>query len=289
FNCDRSKRPSVVDFMRVLKRYYHDIGKGIHQPGYPPTMQPQPSLDEQLLDAASIGSLIEVIELIRLGANVNARDSYGKTPLHYAVEGGHLGVVKELLKHGADVNAKDNEGRTPLHYAIMNDDIKITKVLVRRGADVNASDKSGVTSLHIAAERRYKKLVNYLIKHGADVNAKDNMGMTPLDYAEIRRYKDITKYLRKIAKKKLEKSSKKPEELSRKETIILIITMISSFFLALITTAELFAHLWLAPIIFIVLFFIYSGLISSGLMALASIIESRLKSRNRVKKHSNIR
>ena len=42
---------------------------------------------------------------------------YGRTPLHYAAEAGHLNVVKYILDRISDKNPKDTEGRTPLHFA----------------------------------------------------------------------------------------------------------------------------------------------------------------------------
>ncbi|XWS38005.1 hypothetical protein CRYUN_Cryun19dG0093400 [Craigia yunnanensis] len=44
-------------------------------------------------------------------------DIEGKTPLHWAVDRGHLIITEALVNKNVDVNAKDNEGQTPLHYA----------------------------------------------------------------------------------------------------------------------------------------------------------------------------
>ena len=55
--------------------------------------------------------------LLNFGADVDAQEEEGYTPLHFAVAGGHTRVLAMLLAAGADVNAPDATARTPLHLA----------------------------------------------------------------------------------------------------------------------------------------------------------------------------
>jgi ankyrin repeat protein len=76
------------------------------------------------------------------------------------------------VEHGADVNARDNYGGTPLHsVALFNrEDIEIARFLISRGAEVDAQDASGRTPLHYAAEHGYTGLIKLLAEKGADIN-----------------------------------------------------------------------------------------------------------------------
>jgi ankyrin repeat protein len=83
---------------------------------------------------------------------------------------------------GADVNAKDRYGATPLLYAAKKE---IAELLITKGADVNAKNSQGWTLLQKAVLNGHKEIAQLLIANGADVNAKnlDFGDGTPLDYA----------------------------------------------------------------------------------------------------------
>ena len=119
--------------------------------------------------------------------DIDAKDKYGKTPLHLAVIYKNKDLMKFLIELGADVNARDINGRTPLHEASKRGITPETvKILVENGAEVNAKTKYGETALHYAIAKKTfgkKDVIDFLIENGANVNARDINGETPLHYA----------------------------------------------------------------------------------------------------------
>jgi len=73
--------------------------------------------DNTLISACRCDDLAEVARLIAAGADVNARDNDGRTPLVRAAWYGHPDIVAALLKAGADVDARNNDGKTALMWA----------------------------------------------------------------------------------------------------------------------------------------------------------------------------
>jgi len=142
----------------------------------------QIALASELCDAAADGELGNVERLLAHGAEVNAKNSSGMTPLHLAAGNGHKDVAELLLAHGAEVNAKDNFGNTPLHCATIPE-TGVMQLLLAHGADVNAKEIYGFTPLHYQALCGREDSAKVLLSHGADVNAKNKEGRTPLDCA----------------------------------------------------------------------------------------------------------
>ena len=109
------------------------------------------------------------------------------TPLMQAAERGDLQAVKTLLASGADVNAHDQRGWTPLMHASMSlkANAEVVRTLIAAGADVNAKDRVGRTALvwaaGLASDGRGK--VGVLLAAHADPNAKSSFGETPLEAA----------------------------------------------------------------------------------------------------------
>jgi ankyrin repeat protein len=98
-----------------------------------------------------------------------------------------LKTVLLLLEHGADVNAFDPLGRTPLMYAVISDllPLDVVKLLVERGADVNARNKhtkagdAGLTVLDIAKLNGPTPIVEYLAAHGAKASTETSITLHP--------------------------------------------------------------------------------------------------------------
>lgn len=70
-------------------------------------------VDELLEVSATLNNVVLFVSL----ADVNSPDSFGKTPLHNAILGKHVGIVEQLLKSGANVKCIDERGDSPLHAA----------------------------------------------------------------------------------------------------------------------------------------------------------------------------
>ena len=104
-----------------------------------------------------------------------------------------MSKIQDLIERGADVDAKDNNGWTPLHWASDSNHIEIAKLLIDRGADVDAKDNWGWTPLHRACGNNALELAKLLIERGADVEAKDNVGWTPLRKARSEEMRDLLK------------------------------------------------------------------------------------------------
>ena len=98
---------------------------------------------------------------------------------------GNIEAVKQHLAAGADVNAKDEDGETPLHYTVYKGHKEIAELLIEKGADVDAGNSFGSTPLHNAAIDGHTEIVELLIAKGADVNAKADTGWTPLDWSDL--------------------------------------------------------------------------------------------------------
>jgi ankyrin repeat protein len=105
----------------------------------------------------------------------------GCTALHYSTMPRNEEIVKLLLSYGADVNALDIYGRTPLHYA---DTVPTAEILLDNGADINVQAENGATTLHFAVmDPPHFDLFKVLLARGADYKVKDQDGLNPLDYA----------------------------------------------------------------------------------------------------------
>src|SRR5262249_36252809 len=96
--------------------------------------------------------------------------------------------VRVLLDHGADVNAFDPTGRTPLMYAAVSDliPLDVVKLMIERGADMNATDRhrnsgdAGLTVLDIAKFHGNTPIVDFLTKAGAKTSTQNPPALKPV-------------------------------------------------------------------------------------------------------------
>lgn len=127
---------------------------------------------------AASAKVAVVQELLKHGAEVDAKDKFGTTALTYAIGSSHAtAVVHELLEHREDVNSTDKFGNTPLMKppSRLEADSAVHDLLLDRGAVIDAKDKDGWTALTRAARGCFA-MVATLLRRGATVNARDNDG-----------------------------------------------------------------------------------------------------------------
>jgi len=109
--------------------------------------------------------------IIMMGANVNAKDSYGGITLHKAILNCDQIAIKLLIHSGADINAIDNRGRHIIHNAVWKNNIKVFKqVFPYNRKLLNEVDKFGVLPINYAAFLGYIDFVLEFIELNAHVN-----------------------------------------------------------------------------------------------------------------------
>jgi len=106
-------------------------------------------LNAKLLNSALSGDYEIVNFLVMRGANLEATDKFGFTPMHRAAWGGCVHTIGALVKNGASVNTFDRYGTTPLHLAVAMEggSADAVRLLVEYGAAIDAEDCKGLTPL----------------------------------------------------------------------------------------------------------------------------------------------
>jgi hypothetical protein len=145
---------------------------------------------------------------------IHTKDAYEGTPLHHAAAHANLNIIKMLIEHGANPNAKDFYGKTPLFKAIYNqNNLQIMKFLIQHGANAFQEDTFENSLLHEAVGwqgRGSVELVHFLLALGLNPNKKNSEHETPLNIAEYmietskrsprkKAYKEIVDLLRQYA------------------------------------------------------------------------------------------
>ncbi|HVR90347.1 MAG TPA: ankyrin repeat domain-containing protein [Novosphingobium sp.] len=115
---------------------------------------------------------------------VNTRDlTTGETALHIVTGKRDLTWMAFLLSRGANANARDVRGVTPLVLAANLGFIEGVELLIARGARLDESNQAGETPLISAVHSRSIGLMRILLKAGADPDRADNSGRSARDYA----------------------------------------------------------------------------------------------------------
>lgn len=158
----------------------------ITQEGAGMTLQ-GPGSGSILIYAAESGNPAMVREILQYHPKLEARDREGKTAMFSAgnyrsgdQDGARVQCVRLLAEAGANVNARDNDGNTPLHETFLTD---VEEELLKLGANVNARNNDGETPIFTTVD---DDAIPLFIKHGADLSIRNNKGETVVEAAQSR-------------------------------------------------------------------------------------------------------
>ncbi len=178
----------VEEALKVLENE-HDR-RTINEPSGPGSLTP--------LQRAVKDSSKEIAEeLLRRGADINARGGYGDTALHTAARERNQEMANLLLTNNARVNVRNKQEETPLHFAADNGPLELVQLLIENPyVSKNAKDFEGKTPMFRAAEHgRADILKKFADMDDADLNVQDSIGDTMLHVAAKLNYPDVVRIL----------------------------------------------------------------------------------------------
>ena len=153
-----------------------------------------------LLAAATSGDADRAAVALREGADLDARDGRGRTPLLLAVAEDQLAVARLLVAMGADPDALDDQHDTPWLVTGVTGSVAMAEILLPTRPDLTIVNRFGGTSLIPASERGHVDYVRRVVRTGIDINHVNDLGWTALLEAVIlgdgsRPYRQIVRTL----------------------------------------------------------------------------------------------
>ena len=135
--------------------------------------------------AAKANDVGKIRQLLGDGTSPNQTDEDGGTTgMHVSASSGNLQIMAILYKGGADINARDPVGNSPLDLAAAHDQLEAAKLLLEMKARVNDQNKNGMTALMFAAKVGDVEMVHYILEAGGNPSISDYTGRDAVGWAQ---------------------------------------------------------------------------------------------------------
>lgn len=134
-----------------------------------------------------------VVDVDGVSVQYSKIDYQGYTPLLVAVDSNYIKAADFLISSGADKNAKEDLGLTPLMIAARNGDeySDMARMLLAKGVDINAQNNTGWTALMICCQYKSVKIADEILSRGPDLTLKTEEGSTVLAIAKMYELNDL--------------------------------------------------------------------------------------------------
>ncbi|MGH0128214.1 UNVERIFIED_CONTAM: hypothetical protein FKN15_044926 [Acipenser sinensis] len=148
-------------------------------------------------DAAKRNDTARMLELMRRGVDIKAKNNIDRTALHWAAGAGHEQALRMLLEHDAGVEDEDSFGMNALLLASWFGHSKILQILVNAGAKINCENKNGLNVLHCAAQRGHINVMEFIMEDLEDVRLDkvDKVGRTAFHLAAEHGQLEVVEFL----------------------------------------------------------------------------------------------
>ncbi|XP_058982553.1 ankyrin-1 [Musca domestica] len=191
-----STEPTTICLFRAIKKDHHFLVKRILRRRPSLIEYPGPNGYLPLANAIAFGDMCVVDSLLSAGASVHVGNpNNNRTPLHQAFYYGRVAVARMLLNKKADMEAKDMYGLTPCHLAVDANQGEILKFALENGANAESKDACGWTLLMRAVVMDSDfTILKLIMQFGADLENRDMRNLTCMDLARLYNNKKAEDY-----------------------------------------------------------------------------------------------
>lgn len=159
-------------------------------------INPDENNSTTLILASKLGRSDFVLELLRIGCDVEAKDSYGNTAIYYSVLNNHKNIFDYLIEHEADIAILNNENRTLLHSAAICGNLEITKTLMeKKKIDHNKCDIEGMTAFLYSCKNGHINVMKYLISKKVNTDLSTNNLKSGLYFSSENKHFECSNYI----------------------------------------------------------------------------------------------